>query len=393
MSLKTLFEETTFLLGAGASKEAGCLLSSEMLNELKNKIEDARVFEDSIYKIYSESQQSFCQIFNFIIASLNYQSTLKNPFYDNSEKNIEDFVFVLKQLMDKEFIVPYPLVGNWNTKITNWEIKNKNIFRDFKNFITSLLINEWTKHDIAKTRKLLNPIMDIITISDLFKINIFSLNYDLTFESEFLSKEETLLDNGFSSKMSDGSLSIKYWASNYNDENSPAKINLYKLHGSLNWDYDVENEEIVIKNEIYDGREPFIIFGSYFKMLSFDPFLFMLSAFRNKLQKSKLFVAIGYSFNDRYINNLIIQQLMADPIKKLIVVSPDNINSNKFVNILRMKQESTSVNELINFKNLNPEKVIILTKTTSEFYNEFLSDSAKGLNEIYEDMIKEDEIF
>lgn len=393
MSLKTLFEETTFLLGAGASKEAGCLLSSEMLNELKNKIEDARVFEDSIYKIYSESQQSFCQIFNFIIASLNYQSTLKNPFYDNSEKNIEDFVFVLKQLMDKEFIVPYPLVGNWNTKITNWEIKNKNIFRDFKNFITSLLINEWTKHDIAKTRKLLNPIMDIITISDLFKINIFSLNYDLTFESEFLSKEETLLDNGFSSKMSDGSLSIKYWASNYNDENSPAKINLYKLHGSLNWDYDVENEEIVIKNEIYDGREPFIIFGSYFKMLSFDPFLFMLSAFRNKLQKSKLFVAIGYSFNDRYINNLIIQQLMADPIKKLIVVSPDNINSNKFVNILRMKQESTSVNELINFKNLNPEKVIILTKTTSEFYNEFLSDSAKGLNKIYEDMIKEDEIF
>lgn len=393
MSLKTLFEETTFLLGAGASKEADCLLSSEMLSELKNKIEDARVYEDSIYKIYSESQKSFCQIFNFIIASLNYQNTLKNPFYDNSEKNIEDFVFVLKQLMDKEYIVPYPLVGNWNTKITNWEIKNKNIFRDFKNFITSLLINEWTKHDIEKTRNLLKPIKDMITISDFFKINIFSLNYDLTFEGEFLSKDETLLDNGFSSKMGDESLSVKYWASNYNDVNSPAKLNLYKLHGSLNWDYDVENEEIVIKNDIYDGREPFIIFGSYYKMLSFDPFLFMLSAFRNSLQKSKLFVAIGYSFNDRYINNLIIQQLMADPIKKLIVVSPGQKSADDFVLGLKLKQESTSVNELINFKNMNPDKIMTLSKTTSEFYNEYLSDSARGLNEIYEEMIKEGDVF
>jgi len=87
-----------------------------------------------------------------------------------------------------------------------------------------------------------------------------------------------------------------------------------------------ESEEILIKENIVDGRDPLIIFGSYSKMLSFDPFLYILSKFRTLLEESTIFIVIGYSFHDKYINNLLIQQLSQntdkDIPKKLLIVDP-----------------------------------------------------------------------
>jgi hypothetical protein len=204
MSQKNLFDSSVFLIGAGASRDANCLTSSQMLTQLKDRIKNLdKPDEDGAYDPYKDFQKEFKEIYEFIFASLNYQYSLKNTDFDGvTYLNIEDFVMVLKQLIDREFIIPYPLVGNWNEKIVKWEMKrnDENIFFSFLSFIVQLLSKEWISFDLEKAKEYLQPLKELIVSSEDFKVNIFSLNYDLVLETVFNTKSETLLETGFSTK-------------------------------------------------------------------------------------------------------------------------------------------------------------------------------------------------
>jgi hypothetical protein len=371
-----------FLLGAGASKEAGCQLSSEMLRSLKYSI-NALAASDP----FGSYQEAFAEIYQFILASLKYQSTMKGDTVGESAYlNIEDFVMVLRQLIDKEFIIPYPLIGNWNDRILKWELRSGGVFQRFKEFITLQLVAPWTAFDHGKATSLLQPIRSFLTTSDDVKLNVFSLNYDLVFESVFNSETSRILDNGFSERTV-ADRKLEYWAGDFNGEHSSAKINLFKLHGSLDWEYNEGSEEISIKDDPNDGREPLMIFGSYSKMLSFDPFLFILSTFRARLEEATVCVVIGYSFHDKYINNLLIQQLSRntdlDVPKRLLVVSPglEKKTAPEVAEELRSIQESKSISDVINFTQLSPERIRLIPKPASQFYSEFFADGARLLQE------------
>lgn len=387
MKLSELFSKVVFLIGAGASKDAGCKLSNDMLKSLKEAINNLNI-DDERYILYKDD---FAEIYSFILASLNYQKTIKDSSIKNdSYLNIEDFIMVLRQLIDKEFIIPYPLIGNWNDKILKWELKNGNVFDRFKEFITKKLIDDWTLFNEEQANNLLHPIRTLLNSSEDFKLNIFSLNYDLIFETVFNSSTSKLLDDGFSEK-NVLNLSTRYWAADFDNENSVTKLNYYKLHGSLGWEYNKDTEEISIKENINDGREPLIIFGSYSKMLSIDPFLYILSKFRDSLEKSTIFIIIGYSFHDKYINNLLIQQLSqnttANVPKKLLVVNPsyNNTTESQFTEELKQIQDSKSYNDVINFKYISPDRIKIVAKTAANFYLEYFTNNAQMIeNELFE---------
>jgi hypothetical protein len=326
---------------------------------------------------------------------------LRNPVENSPLVNIEDFVMILRQLIDKEHLIPYPLVGNWNEKITKWEISSKkvNVFELFKNFITLELINKWTRFDKGAANELLKPISDLLGLSEDFVLNIFSLNYDLVFENTLNSPEYKSVNNGFSEKSDKKS---KFWSADFDPNLSPAKIHLYKLHGSLDWEYSQETEEVSIKDNVNDGREPLIIFGSSSKMLSFDPFLFILSKFRETLQNSTLFVVIGYSFHDKYINNLLIQRVGQNTIdgdkpKKILIIDPgekrSKQSSSDFADELRVIQESKSINDVINFKQINPNRINLIPLTASQFYKEYFANEAEKLIKEVEQIEKGDDIF
>jgi SIR2-like domain len=397
MTLEEVFKKVVFLLGAGASKDAGCKLSSEMLHSLKEAINNLSATEKEFIKY----KEDFNEIYHFILASLKYQSTMRDTSTNRSfYVNIEDFVMVLRQLIDKEFVIPYPLIGNWNDKILKWELRNGDIFDRFKNFITLLLVNDWTRFDSTKAESMMLPIRQMLNQSDPFKLNIFSLNYDLIFESVFNSPTEKILDNGFSEKINpEKENKIRYWAADFNDANSPTKINLYKLHGSIDWEHDQESEEILIKENINDDREPLMIFGSFSKMLSFDPFLYILSNFRSLLEEATIFVVIGYSFHDKYINNLLIQQLSQnteeDIPKKLLIVNPsvDEFTEAQFAEELKIIQDSKSINDIINFRQISPERIKLIPKPASEFYTEYFANGAEVLKIELEQTEKGDKIF
>jgi len=381
MTLQEAFSKVVFLLGAGASKEAGCLLSGEMLTALKIAI-DAIPADDPV----AAYKEDFEEIYGFIRASLNYQATMKDPSAGSAvNSNIEDFVMVLRQLIDKEFIIPYPLIGNWNAKILKWELSRGDIFAQFKKFITKRLVEEWTQFDQQKANAVLEPFRSALTQSEPFQINLFSLNYDLIFETTLNNEQAETLQNGFATRRIHDQ-SVRYWTGEF-DQMAPTKVNLYKLHGSLDWEYNNTSEEISIKDDVLDGDEPLIIFGSYSKMLSFDPFLFLLSTFRKYLEEATLFVVIGYSFHDKYINNLLIQQLSrntADDVpKKLLVVDPsrNGQSESSFADELRRIQESRSIEDVINFKQVSPDRIRIIGFGASQFYSEYFSNNAATLVE------------
>jgi len=395
MNLDIVFKKVVFLLGAGASRDAGCKLSNEMLDSLREAISDLTATDNNFIKY----KDDFNEIYHFILASLNYQSAIRDAAANRgSYVNIEDFVMVLRQLIDKEFIIPYPLIGNWNDKILKWEFRNGDVFNRFKDFITLQLIKEWTRFDKDSAENVLNPVREMLNNSENIKLNIFSLNYDLIFEEVFNTPSSKILDNGFSEKNIAGD-KIRYWAADFNDENSPTKINLFKLHGSLDWEYNQDTEEISIKENILDGREPLIIFGSYSKMLSFDPFLYILSKFRERLENATIFIVIGYSFHDKYINNLLIQQLSQntneDIPKKLLIVGPSYKDKSEaqVADELKNIQDSKSINDIINFKQISPDRIKLIAKSASEFYSEYFSNGAELLKKELEQTEQGDTLF
>lgn len=395
MNLVEVFKKTVFLLGAGASKDAGCELSTDMLISLEKAINNLTPSD----KDFINNKDDFNEIYHFILASLRYQFTLKDSSVNsNAYVNIEDFVMVLRQLIDKEYIIPYPLIGNWNDKILKWELKNGNVFELFKEFITLQLVNNWTRFDKGIAETLLHPIRDLLGNSENVVLNVFSLNYDLIFEQVFNSSTYKILDNGFSERHISDNM-VRYWVADFNNELNQTKINLYKLHGSLDWEYNKETQEISIKESINDGKEPLMIFGSSSKMLSFDPFLYILSSFREKLEQATIFVAIGYSFHDKYINNLLIQQLSQntneDKPKKLLIIDPtrDKQTPSTFADELKSIQDSKSINDIINFRQVSPERIRLIQKTAAEFYSEYFANSADLLKQELQQTEQEDKLF
>lgn len=376
MTLNSLFERTVFLFGAGASMDAGCLSSKAMLADLKK----------SIYSLPVEDpcRDQFAAIYNFIIQSLTYQHALKDPDTKLSDlSNIEDFVAVLRQMIDREYVVPSPLIGNWNSKITNWELKNEKVFRQFLDFSYNCLLEKWTMFSSEKASELMKPFIDLTRSDENFDLSVFSLNYDLIFENVFNSSEENLVELGFSQKR---------WSGDFNDPNGTAKIKLYKLHGSADWHFDEADEDV--KQGVVEGIRPLIVFGSGPKIQSYDPFLSLLGSFRQKLKAANLFVVVGYSFQDKYINNILIQSLSSGLNKKMLIVDPGcPAEKMTFINRVEKFQQLRSMNEIMSLTKISPDRVDIVCKTAAQFFVEYLSNSAEKLKEALANVERGDTVF
>lgn len=376
MKLKEVFEKTVFLLGAGASMHADCLSSKGMLSDLKS----------SITKLPStdERRTHFLSIYDFIIQSLVYQSALKDTSQVISDiVNIEDFVAVLKQMIDREYIVPGPLIGSWNSKITSWELRKETILRDFLDYIHDKLIFEWTKFNEDKASELIAPLKSLTTSPESFNMRIFSLNYDLILEKGLNTAGEDRVYFGFSQKQ---------WQGDFDDENDVTKIKLYKLHGSLDWFFDSDQEDIKL-GDPENGR-PLIVFGSGPKIQSYDPFLSLLSSYRNCLKEASLFITIGYSFQDRYINNILIQSLNSGLNKKLLVVDPYTKGTElDFIKRVELFQSSKSLNEVINLTKISEQKLEFAKISAKEFFESYLANDCSLLREKIIEIEKGEEAF
>jgi hypothetical protein len=376
LSLRALFEKTVFLLGAGASMDAGCLSSQQMLASLRDKIYGLPPSDSR--------RRPFQSIHEFILASLSYERSMRSSgrLSQPGPVNIEDFVMVLRQLVDREFIVPAPLIGSWNDKIIGWEFQYENVFTDFLAFVTNLLISGWTRFDKAKADDLVAPFRHLMESDEPFEADIFALNYDLIWETCFNNETEKTVETGFTSGR---------WTGEFDDPLSVAKVRLAKLHGSVDWFFDKEAEEVRAEGDPVD--EPLIIFGSAYKMQSFDPFISLLSRFRSRLQECSLYVIVGYSFQDRYINNILIQSLASKLARSAIVVDPHAESSESLSAQIEETQSSRSLNEMLNLKRVSPRRLEVVPMKAQDFYQDYLADGAKKLIEKVEKVEEGEPVF
>lgn len=424
MEIKEVIDESLFFLGAGFSKPAGCKMSSEMLDDLRIYIQN-----DSEKSMFNEIEK---ETLIFLLSCLSYhcewrsiQSGGKFKFFPN----IEELILLIRRIRDRENYLPYPITGNWADKLVQLETdfnskalkegyEVNNLFSSIELKIKNDLLKKWLNFDETRF-SYLEPLKFFFQYypKESFCLDICSINYDLVLESCF---KEAGIWTGFSNSKWVGLESVPEL------EQEKRRINLYKLHGSLNltrdtagdifekekWESQKGKEEINEQEDQGLKNDPFIIFGQGTKTFSIEPFFSHIYNFKRLLKEKEFFFVICYSFFDPYINNLLISATLGNN-KKIIIVNPkfglDEIDkeinkdkcrfgecqlpeyTQKLAQYIKEIQQNSFYSELPEF-NVNfvkPDSLFYIPLNTEEFIGNYFSNGGTLLKELIEEFEKE----
>lgn len=284
--------QVIFLLGAGASVDAGMPTVAQLTKELRCQLPLCR---DINGKQRAEFAQLFCTI-----------ATYDPAINDNYERFFDWLMLLRRVQMD-------PFRNAIQTKIE-----------------PSLAT---TAGELAFVIK--RPVYEILRalqskasygpgyfaglgrfLPERGRLKVFTLNYDLCVEDACRSASIDLT-TGFRKD-------TKRWDSSVFQSQNPG-INLYKLHGSLSWvlDNNCPDRSLIETDTGHTDKEPELILGPGPKLQSDEPFLTLYYEFRKALQSTKLCVVIGYSFGDAHINGALREANRLG--LRVIDVNPSNV--------------------------------------------------------------------
>lgn len=425
ISLPEIVNRSLFFLGAGFSHGTGCKTSFEMFADLRKRIFDEH--DDTFNQTQKEALK-------FLIACLQYHAewrTLESSNEITFNPNIEELALLIRRIKNRENFLPYPITGNWADKLVTLESQyfseSKNIlpapenglFESLERIFKRLLKHEWFRIDCDLS--FMNPLLELIssTPNEHYDFDIFTLNDDLVIE-RFFSDHHEIPWRGFV----DG----KWQGIAKDDKNDPfGRINLFKLHGSIDWvrleDMDAWEEEKLVdkqRENIQEKHNPFLIFGQGTKTFSVEPFFSLINHLNNRLNsRSKdYFFVIGYSFFDPYVNNLLFNAVR--DLKKLIIVNPNfgpkrifskegkpepdrdhfyrvkyppGTNRSNLTDYLREIQKNSFYSELpeFNYVTVSAENVEYIPLKTEDFLKVFFGDRGKLLREFIDVFEKQKE--
>lgn len=420
MDIKEAINKCLFFLGSGFSRPAGCKMSSEMLDDLRIRIQSNT---DSVFNEIEKESLSF------LLSCLSYHCewrSIQSGGKFRFSPNIEELILLMRRIRDRENYLPYPVTGSWadkliqmETEFNSWAMKNdheiNDLFSSIESTIKKKLLFEWLKFD-DKNLSYLEPLKQFFQAfpNEEFCFDIYSLNYDQTIESYFA---ETGMWMGFSNGKWVGLDSAPEL------EAEKRRINFYKLHGSLNWIRDIAGD--VFEKEIWETQDtiadeekedkisqhPYIIFGQGTKTFSVDPFFTLIYHFRRSLKEKEYLFVIGYSFFDPYINNLLVSATVGTN-KKIIIINPEfgpkAINEkvektsqsvqNKFhecqfpeyqqmlAAYIKEIQKNSFYSELPDFNVdfIKPDSLFYMPSKTEEFIASYFSNKGSLLKELIE---------
>jgi len=415
MDIIKVINKCLFFLGGGFSKPAECKMSSEMLDDLRASIQN-----DSEKSLFNEIEK---ETLKFLLSSLSYHAEWRSIQSGGKFKfkpNIEELILLIRRIKDRENYLPYVVTGNWADKLVQLEtdfnsraIKKgyeiNNLFSSIELKIKKDLLKGWLAFDKNKL-SYLEPLKKFFQNYPVenFCFDICSLNYDLVLDSYF---SEVAPWMGFSNGKWVG------LESEPSTDTERRRINLYKLHGSLNWLRDTagdiwKKEKWEIKDEQEDkdlNNDPFVIFGQGSKTFSVEPFFSLIYHFRRLLQDKEYLFVIGYSFFDPYINNLLILATFGTS-KKIIIVNPnfgpDEIKKKaddrfgecqdleyrqKLAEYIEEIQINSFYSELpeFNVSRIKQDSLFYIPWKTEEFIKKYFSDGGNLLKELIKQFEKE----
>ena len=412
MKITEAVNKSLFFTGAGASRDAGCKISGDMLTSLKELI--CKKSND----YFSEIE---CETIKFLLSCLYYHAEWRTLELNNQypiTPNIEELALLIRRIRNRENFLPYPVTGNWADKLISLEAKFKeeeglkngySLFEKIEDTLKNRMLPHWLK--VGNT-DFLNPLDDFFekNSSNDFSLEIFTLNNDTAVEEHYSEKKAKPYRGFYSGEWRgfDGKT----------NEEEFNRINLYKLHGSLDWirlndgnvvesgrtDDFLQDDEGGIRVE----HNPFIIFGHGIKFFSVEPFFSLIQQFSEKLRERSYYFVIGYSFFDPYINNLLLQAIKdaREENKKIIIVNPffaqpplikdyfeedeefgSLLNENNpeakrlLTSYLEEIQRNAFYSELpeFNIKQIPTESIFLIKMDTSNFLEKYLKNSGELL--------------
>lgn len=295
-------KDIIFLLGAGASAEAGIPVSAQMIHELEKSLKPGP--EQGLY--------------HHVKSAIHFSAGLKGQFGDTVPFNIETLVNTLYELERNEEHPLYPFIAAWSSRFVALAGHEFGNVREFRKRILSDLKRWMCPEDSAKA----DYYRGLVTLQkDLnFPLHIFSLNYDMCVED--LHTPEFHVETGFADYGSNHPWDWERFVDTESGNNVMPHVVLYKLHGSINWKRSPETKELFRVKQVQsvNADEMEIIFGREFKLEAADPYLFFAYMFRNLSLLTKLIVTLGYGFGDAHINKMLTQSLRTDPERRLLVI-------------------------------------------------------------------------
>lgn len=299
--------EIIFLLGAGASAEAGIPPSAAMIDKIEKLLRE------------DKDWRQFYDLYNHVRSAIHYAAGLKGQFDDGVSYNIETLVNTLYELERNEEHPLYPFIAAWNSRFAALAGDKFYKVPEFRHRILAVL-KEWVCPDdpsegdyykgLVTAQKTLN-----------FPLHIFSLNYDRCVER--IGNGDFVIETGFSGVGPKHVWSWERFIETERGSNPLPQAFLYKLHGSIDWIRNGASKELSCVEQIQRIKpaDMEIIFGREFKLEAADPYLFYAYQFRQFALDSSLIVVIGYGFADGHINKMLTQALRSDGPHRLVTVA------------------------------------------------------------------------
>ncbi|WP_428067717.1 SIR2 family protein [Chryseobacterium gambrini] len=322
-------EYLLFLLGAGASVDAGIPISNQMVSKIETLV------------IANEDWKPYKELYYYLKSSINYSDGILGKF--NEPFNVERLLIVITEIEKRESNIMYPFIGTWNIRLLDLAGNN---FENLKNLhkLIRKQLNEWVglrSYDKATYFESFSSLStDIATL-----MKVFTLNYDMCFEN--IVGKDKVIELGFTKEANE-------WHQSNFENNSGAHYHLFKLHGSIDW--YIENDKLHKSDKI--EANPELIFGIQHKMTSVDPYFYYSSVLRNScFADAKIITVIGYSYADEYVNVILSQALNSKSELRLINVAP------LFGRDLEAEKDIICAN--LNLRNKN--QLVYVDKTAKEF--------------------------
>jgi len=329
-----------FLLGAGCSFDASVPVSSAMIQKLESLL--TKSYKDDLLSLYK-----------YVKYTMDYGNKISEKKQDF---NIESLLIMLHTLADYKKSLMYPFVKGYTDDLREYA---GNKFDNIPKLIEVIenALPGWvtlTSYRTASYYKHFQSFQEELN----FAIRIFSLNYDLCLEENVTCKIET----GF---CEDSPWDGNAFTQTQDDEETA--IYLYKLHGSIDW----ERQNGQLRKSAQHNIKADLIFGTDIKLQAIDPYLFYLYEFRKYALAAEVIVAIGYSFNDNHINDLIRQAMDSDKDKKIICVGPVSNEEQEKLRIQERIQLNTTIDDRINIHN-SGAKSFLENALSVEYVGKFL---------------------
>lgn len=296
--MQFLKDEIIFLLGAGASVDAGIPASCGMIKELEDLLK-------------TETWKEYASLYNFVKSAIIYADGIKGKF-EYANFNIERLVNTLDELMKSDEHPLFPFIGSWNPKLPEVTENNFKKLGIFRKKIVEELSQQWVHSEYDEHSKYYEGLSKFQREYQHL-LRVFTLNYDLCVEK---SCKQSGVERGF------GDDKFWDWKIFDNEAELESNIFLYKLHGSIDWTRD-KSGKLTYKDKGIPSDQIEIIFGTTYKLQYIDPFLFFAYEFRKRLMTElRLLICVGYGFADEHINGIISQALNSDHSRKMLVITP-----------------------------------------------------------------------